>query len=104
ARRIGKLWVHSHFGGDFKREQDGTVVRTPLGRTTNPMQTMDWNADAWVQSMFEVGYNGYVNYEACSPTYLSDGRYVPIETIDRRVQMAKDYIEQIFTKYYSEVD
>nr|MQY60201.1 TIM barrel protein [Clostridia bacterium] len=40
ARRIGKLWVHSHFGGDFKREQDGTVIRTPLGRTTDPMQTM----------------------------------------------------------------
>ncbi len=54
--------------------------------------------------MSEVGYSGYVSYEACSPTYLSNGRYVPIETIDRRVQMAKDYIEQIFTKYYPGVD
>lgn len=101
GRRLSDRWVHSHFGGDFKRESDGTVVRIPLGRTTSPMQTMHCNYDAWVQAMFEVGYSGYVSYEGCTPTYLPNGRYVPIEAIDQRVQIAKDYIEQIFAKYYS---
>ncbi|MQY60200.1 MAG: TIM barrel protein [Clostridia bacterium] len=103
GRCLSDRWVYSHFGGGFKREQDGTVVRIPLGRISGPMQTMDWNYDAWVQAMSEVGYSGYVSYEAC-PNYLSNGRYEPMEVIDRRVQMAKDYIEQIFTKYYPKGD
>lgn len=100
AHRIDKLWVHSHFSGDFAREADGHVKRVPLGRFTGPRDGgMDWNDDAWVQGMYEINYGGYVNYEACTATFLPNGRYVPLSTIDERVQNARDYMRQLFTKH-----
>jgi len=100
GHRIGDRWVHSHFSGDFKRNPDGTVERAPLGRVMGPREgNMSWNYEAWVQAMYEVGYQGYVNYEGCTPTYLSNGRLVPIEVMDERVQMARDFMLQLFSKY-----
>jgi sugar phosphate isomerase/epimerase len=100
ARRLGQRWVHSHASGSFERRKDGSIVRMPLGRIRGPREaSMTWNYDAWVQAMFEVGYVGYVNYEACTPTYLPNGRLVPIETIDKRVEVARDYLLSLLDKY-----
>jgi sugar phosphate isomerase/epimerase len=99
AKKIGARWVHSHYGGDFKRNPDGTVEPIPLGRAMDPKASLAWNTKAWVQAMHEVGYDHYVAYEACTPTYLPTGRYVPIETIDARVEMAFDYMTQMFDQY-----
>jgi sugar phosphate isomerase/epimerase len=99
AHRIGDRWVHSHYSGDFKRNPDGSVEPVPLGRPLNPKGSLAWNTAAWVQGMFEVGYSGYVNYESCTPTYLPNGELVPIDVIDERVQMARDYMSSLFAKY-----
>ena len=100
ARSIGGNWVHSHYAGDFRRNPDGTVERVLLGRAAGPRDgNMAWNYDAWVQAMCEVGYQGCVSYEACTPTYLPNGRLVPIETIDARVEMARDFMKQLFAKH-----
>ena len=102
ARAIGESWVHSHYAGDFRRNADGTVDRIPLGRSTGPRDgNMSWNYDAWVQAMAETGYRGCVCYEGCTPTYLPDGRFVPIETVDARAEMARDFMKQLFAKYQS---
>ena len=101
AHNIGDRWVHSHYGGDFKRDSDGTVTPVPLGRTTDPTSHLRVNTDAWVQGMFEVGYAGYVSYEGCTPTYLPNGELVPIEVMDTRVQIGRDYMLQLFNKYES---
>ena len=60
-----------------------------------------WNYDAWIQGAFEVGYTGAMVYEACTPTYTSTGDLVPIETIDARVEMARDFMLALFEKYES---
>jgi sugar phosphate isomerase/epimerase len=99
AHNIGDRWAHSHFSGDFERDSDGRARPVPLGRTTDPLGSLRWNTDAWVQGMFEVGYSGYVNYEACTPTYLPNGELVPIEVIDGRVQGARDFMLQLFEKH-----
>lgn len=100
AHRIGPRWVHSHFGGEFARAADGAVKRIPLGRAMGPRDGgMEWNDDAWVQGMYEVGYSGFVNYEACTATYLPSGRYVTLAMIDERVQLARDYMRQLFAKH-----
>jgi sugar phosphate isomerase/epimerase len=99
AHAIGDRWAHSHFSGDFKRNPDSSVQPILLGRTTDPVGSLGWNYDAWVQGMFEVGYEGYVNYEACTPTYLPNGELVPIEVIDERVQNARDFMRQWFDKH-----
>jgi sugar phosphate isomerase/epimerase len=100
ARRIGSRWAHSHYGGDFRRNADGSVIRVPLGLTVSPQDAnMSWNYDAWVRAMYEVGYEGYVAYEACTPTYLPNGRQVPIEVIDERTALARDFMLQLFEKH-----
>ena len=100
AKLIGERWVSSHYGGDFKRNSDGAVEPIPLGRALGPKAgSMSWNTDAWVRAMHEVGFSGYVNYEACTPTYLPTGELVPIDVIDERVQMARDYMKQLFEKH-----
>lgn len=100
ARRLGNRWIHSHYGGDFCRDADGTVVRIPLGLTIGPKDAnMSWNYDAWVQAMYAMNYQGYVAYEACTPTYLPNGRLVPVEVIDERVQLARDFMLQLFAKH-----
>jgi sugar phosphate isomerase/epimerase len=100
ARRIGDRWAHSHYSGDFKRKPDGTVERAPLGLVMGPREgNMTWNYEAWVQAMYEVGYQGYVNYEGCTPTYTRSGRLVPMEVMDERVQMARDFMVQLFCRY-----
>jgi sugar phosphate isomerase/epimerase len=100
ARTIGDCWAHSHYSGDFRRDADGKVVRYPLGRSMGPREgNMMWNYDAWVRGMFETGYSGYVCYEACSPTYLANGRLVPVEAIDQRVQLAREFMLDLFEKY-----
>lgn len=100
AHVIGDRWAHSHFAGDFRRNEEGVVERVPLGRVLSPTEgVMSWNFDAWVRGMFEVGYKGYVSYEACTPTYLPNGELVSIETIDDRVQLARDFMLQLFEKH-----
>ncbi len=99
AHVIGKRWVHSHYGGDFKRNPDGKLVRVPLGRPLSPGG--DTNDEAWVQSMFENNFGGFVNYEGCTPTYTSKGRLNPIEVMEKRTDLALDYMRQLFTKYGS---
>jgi sugar phosphate isomerase/epimerase len=105
AHNIGDRWAHSHYGGNFKRNPDGIVERIPMGRVLSPTAgVMAWNFDAWVQAMYEVGYGGYVNYEACTPTYLPNGELVPIEVIDERVQLARDFMLQLFEKHKPTAD
>lgn len=100
ARQLGDRWIHSHYAGGFSRNADGSVSRVPLGRTSGPKDgNMAWNYDAWVQSMYEVGYEGYVSYEACTPAYLPNGRFVPVEVVDERVELARDFMLQLFEKY-----
>ena len=100
ARKIGKRWAHSHYSGDFRRNPDGKVIKYPLGRSMGPKEgNMSWNYDAWIQGVFEVGYSGAMVYEACTPTYTSTGDLVPIETIDARVEMARDFMQDLYSKY-----
>ena len=100
ARQIGDCWAHSHYSGDFRRDEHGKAVRYPLGRAMGPREgNMMWNYDAWVQAMFATQYNGYACYEACTPTYLANGRLVPIEMIDQRVQLAREFMQDLFDKY-----
>jgi sugar phosphate isomerase/epimerase len=100
ARKIGKRWVHSHYGGDYRRNPDGSIVNYPLGRAMGPREgNMSWNTDAWIQSAFENGYTGAICYEGCTPTYTRTGDLIPIETMDERVEMARDFMLALYEKY-----
>jgi len=100
ARKIGKRWVHSHYGGDYRRKPDGSVILYPLGRSMGPREgNMVWNTDAWIQGAFENNYTGAICYEGCTPTYTRTGDLIPIETMDERVEMGRDFMLAFFDKY-----
>jgi len=100
ARSLGDRWVHSHMSGLFQRNPDGTLSPIPLGRPRGPKDgSMTWNYEAWVQAMFAVGYRGYVNYEACTPLHLPNGRLIPMEQVQENVEAARDYLLSLFHKY-----
>lgn len=102
ARKIGKRWVHSHYGGDYRRDSDGHAVQVPLGRAMGPKEgNLSWNFDAWIQAAFDVGFTGPIVYEACTPVYTPNGEQVPIETVDARVEMARDFMLDLFEKHGS---
>lgn len=97
---MGGRWVHSHLSGLFRRSEDGTLTPVPMGRPRGPREgNLTWNTEAWVRAMFEVGYTGFVNYEACTPLYLPSGRLIPLEQVHENVKNARDYVLALFEKY-----
>ncbi|MBI4657652.1 MAG: TIM barrel protein [Verrucomicrobia bacterium] len=79
ARAVGSLQVLSHFGGEYKREADGSVK----GAEFYPH---------FVQAMKEIGYTGYVGYELCHALPVVNGQTVGIEYVDECAELAAEFM------------
>jgi len=79
ALDVGSLQVLSHFGGEFKREADGTA------------EGPDYYA-SFVQSMREIGYKGYIGYELCHTLPVVNGQSVGLEFADQCAEGAAIYM------------
>jgi sugar phosphate isomerase/epimerase len=76
---VGPLQALSHFGGEFKREADGTA------------KGPDYYA-SFVNSMGEIGYKGYIGYELCHTLPVVDGQTVGLEFADQCAEGAAIYM------------
>ena len=79
ARAVGPLQVLSHFGGEYKREADGSIK----GEAFYPV---------FVQAMKEIGYAGYIGFELCHPLPVINGQAVGIEFAEQNAQLAAEYM------------
>jgi protein FrlC len=79
ALDVGSLQALSHFGGEFKREADGSV-KGPDYYTS------------FVKSMHEIGYQGYMGYELCHTLPVVNGQTVGLEFADECAQSAAIYM------------
>jgi sugar phosphate isomerase/epimerase len=88
----GTRQAHVHFGGEFRRNQDGR------------MECYVMNADfpSYVKALLEVGYQGFLSFEFCHRCTQKDARgnelsrdLAGIERVDEQVQQARDFMEQI---------
>jgi len=79
ALDVGPLQALSHFGGEFKREADGTA------------QGPEFYA-AFVKAMHEIGYKGYIGYELCHTLPVVDGQTVGLEFADQCAEGAAIYM------------
>ena len=62
----GDLMVHTHYGGRFKRQDDGSVTML-----RNPLQTHHADDAAFVRLARElIDYSGHIGYELCSPILI----------------------------------
>ena len=70
ARETGGLQVLSHFGGEYERTADGSVVPFKHGGPFSP----DHNYLAFARAMNEIGYDGFISYELCHPVWMRGSR------------------------------
>jgi sugar phosphate isomerase/epimerase len=93
ARAVRGLQVLSHFGGEYERRPDGSVV----GNVRHPDETLtpeNYYAE-FAQGMREIGYDGYTGYELCHPLPQIDGQAPGIEFADLNAQLAAEYMRAI---------
>jgi len=82
AHDVGPLQALSHFGGEFKREADGTV------------KGPDYYAH-FVKGMKEIGYHGYIGYELCHSLPVVNGQTVGVEFADQCAEGAAIYMRNL---------
>jgi sugar phosphate isomerase/epimerase len=93
AHAVRGLQVLSHFGGEYERRSDGSV----LGNVRHPDDSLtpeDYYAE-FAQGMRGIGYDGYIGYELCHPLPPIDGRPAGLDFADRNAQLAAEYMRAI---------
>jgi sugar phosphate isomerase/epimerase len=79
---VDSLEVLSHFGGEFERSADGTVLNN--GGNEPYLH--------FIRGLKQSGYNGYIGYELCHPLPLVDGQTVGIEFAEKNAQLAAEFM------------
>jgi sugar phosphate isomerase/epimerase len=87
ALATGDLQVHSHFGGEFLRDEDGMVQLKSLGVDRPPV-----NYSAFLNAMKDVGYDGYFCYEFCHPAVDENRERRGIDMVHEQAALALAYM------------
>jgi sugar phosphate isomerase/epimerase len=92
AHAVRGLQVLSHFGGEYERRTDGSV----LGNVRHPDDslTAENYYAAFVQGMRDIGYDGYIGYELCHPLPSGSG----LDFADVNAQLAAEYMRTIVAR------
>ncbi|MFN8210440.1 MAG: sugar phosphate isomerase/epimerase family protein [Bacteroidales bacterium] len=92
VRTVGNLQVHSHFGGEYYRDKDGSlkpVILDYYAGGKNP------DYAHYIGLMNEIGYNGYFTFELCHPVLNEDHTRAGIQYVDEQVKFAREYLGKI---------
>jgi len=88
ARTVGDRQVHSHFGGEFYRDEEGQVQVG--GYTAGHAPT---NYPTFLKAMKEIGYDGYLCFEYCHNAvkgHVKQG----IEHVEEQTKMALELMRR----------
>jgi sugar phosphate isomerase/epimerase len=93
ALAVGALQVHSHFGGEFSRDEDGRAQLVPysFGR---PLP----DYAHYMRLMREIGFDGYFCYELCHPVLDKSHEPVGLAFVDRQARLAREYMERVIAE------
>lgn len=90
ALAVGNLQVHSHFGGEFDRDESGQIQVRPFGFGKPAPDYAHY-----IELMREIGYEGYFTYELCHP-FINDNRErLGLADVDEQAQLAQEYLRSI---------
>jgi sugar phosphate isomerase/epimerase len=92
VRTVGDLQVHSHFGGEYYRDKNGTlqpVILDYYAGGRNP------DYQHYIGLMNEIGYNGYFTFELCHPVLNADHTRGDINYVDNQVRFAREFMGKI---------
>ena len=90
ALAVGSLQVHSHFGGEFYRDDEG---RVQLKRTATGRPLPDYAY--YLHLMKEIGYDGYICYELCHPVLSEAHEPLGLEYVDEQARLALEYMSTL---------
>lgn len=84
VRDTGALQVHSHYGGEFYRDDEGQAQ-------------LDGNVNypAFIKALKKMGYEGYICYEFCHPCLDDRHEIAGIERVDEQTRMAAEYMSRL---------
>jgi sugar phosphate isomerase/epimerase len=94
AEAVRGLQVLSHFGGEFERLGDGSIRGFERNDGVVGQDTNSYYRD-FVQSMNEIGYNGYIGYELCHQLPVINGLTVGIEYADLQARLAAEFMRAL---------
>lgn len=96
VKTVGALQVHSHYGGEYYRDKDGTVKPLVLEYYAN-RQIPDY--EHYISLMNEIGYEGYFTFELCHQVLKEDHTIAGIEYVHEQVRLAREYMAKIIGRW-----
>ncbi len=94
ARAVGSRQVLSHFGGEFDRCDDGTIVGVDRIDGVVTGETNDYYLH-FARAMRNIGYDGYISYELCHQLPVVNGETVGIEFANHNAHLAAEFMRNI---------
>ena len=83
VRKAGRLQVHSHYNGEFRRDGSGRLV-----------STHEVGYQAYVRALVASGFQGFMNWEFCHPA-IQFGARAGIDYVERVTAEALEYMKQL---------
>jgi len=94
VRESGKLLVHSHMNGEFRRNADGRVELAGAGYWDAGFWGRKTAYPAYVEALVESGFEGCVDWEYCHPA-TENGRPAGIEYVHEQTRLALEYLREL---------
>jgi len=95
VRTIGNLQVHSHFGGEYDRDENKVIKPRLLDYYAGGIMP---DYEHYIQLMNEIGYNGWFTFELCHPLWNKDHSRAGIDFVHEQVSLAHEYMANIINK------
>ena len=87
---VGDLQVHSHFGGEFYRDDEGQVQLKSF-RFGRPLP----DYAGFLTLMKEIDYDGYFCYELCHPVLSDTHEPLGLEYVDEQARLAQEFMSGV---------
>jgi sugar phosphate isomerase/epimerase len=92
VRTVGNLQVHSHFGGEYYRDENNVIKPKLLDYYAGGIMP---DYAHYIGLMNEIGFNGYFTFELCHPLWNKDHSVAGVEFVHEQVALAKEYMANI---------
>jgi sugar phosphate isomerase/epimerase len=92
VRTVGDLQIHSHYGGEYERNEQGLAV-PKMYESKFGKELPDY--ENYIQLMNEIGYEGYFTFELCHPVLNDSHEYEHLDYVDEQVKLAAEYLRNI---------
>ncbi|MBS0000946.1 MAG: sugar phosphate isomerase/epimerase [Cyclobacteriaceae bacterium] len=95
VRTVGDLQIHSHYGGEYMRNEQGQAVpkvyEAKFGKDLPDYEN-------YIQLMNEIGYEGYFTFELCHPVLNDNHEYGKLDYVDEQVKLAAEFLKNIIKR------